>query len=167
MMGPAAGRAFCVAICLLIWSLMPVVAQAQTAADSAFAQCGAIANSNARLACYDTARDQSKSMHWPELSAPPAPTMAPPAMAVHAPLPPAPRPGKLVAAVRQYSLSPHGRFTVVLDNGEIWRQLDSDDGAAQFRRNGRNIVEISRGFWGSYDLRLNAANLVYKVSRIK
>lgn len=154
------------ALCLL---LVPAPAGAQTAADHAFAQCGTIADSHARLACYDTARDQSKAMHWPEFSAPPsttaqstAPQAAPTARAL-----PAPADGKLAASVARYSLSPRGRFTLVLENGEIWRQLDSDDGAAQFRQRGRNVVQISRGFWGSYDLRLNGANIVFKVARIK
>ena len=65
------------------------------------------------------------------------------------------------------NLSPRGRFTVVLENGEIWRQMDSDDGAAQFRQRGKNVVQISKGFWGSYDLRLNGANIVFKVTRIQ
>ena len=80
---------------------------------------------------------------------------------------PAPPDGKLVAAVARYNLSPRGRFTLVLENGEIWQQMDSDDGAAQFKQRGRNVVQISKGFWGSYDLRLNGANIVFKVTRIK
>jgi hypothetical protein len=147
----------------------PAVARAQTAADRAFAQCGAIADATTRLACYDTARDQSRATHWPEFNStpvglPPLPGPAPQAA------PPRPAPsidGKLVAAVARYSLSPRGRFTVVLDNGEVWQQLESDDGVAQFRQRGRNVVQISKGFWGSYDLKLNAANIVFKVTRIR
>ena len=147
-------------------------AHAQTPADRAFSQCGAIADAGQRLACYDAARDQSKATHWPEFG--PAQS-APPSAAARAPAPPppvaarapTPAPGKLVSHVAQYSFSPHGQFTVVLDNGEIWRQLDSDDGVAQFRHAGGNIVQISRGFWGSYDLKLNATNVVFKVTRIK
>ena len=151
----------------LLALMLPAMAQAQTAADRAFAQCGAIADANARLACYDAARDQSKATHWPEFGAPqaqPIPQATPQAAA--RPLP-APMDGKLVAAVARYNLSPRGQFTVVLDNGEIWQQLSSDDGVAQFRQHGRNVVQISKGFWGSYDLRLNAANIVFKVARIK
>ena len=145
-------------------------AHAQTPADRAFAQCGAIADAGARLACYDAARDQSKATHWPEFG-----PGAPPAARAPAPPPVAARTtpdtkaaaGKLISHVAQYSFSPHGQFTVVLDNGEIWRQLDSDDGVAQFRHTGGNTVQISRGFWGSYDLKLNATNVVFKVARIK
>jgi hypothetical protein len=156
-------RALWTVLCLLV---MPAAAAAQTSADRAFAQCGAIADANARLACYDAARDQSKATHWPEFGAPPATaaqsTPPPVARAL-----PAPAEGKFVAAVARYNLSPRGRFTLVLDNGEIWRQSESDDGVAQFKQRGRNMVQISKGFWGSYDLRLNGANIVFKVTRIK
>lgn len=148
--------------------IAPAAAHAQTAADNAFARCGAIADANARLACYDAARDQSKATHWPEFGTAPTQPMAPqpPPQAASRPLP-APTDGKLIAAVARYNLSARGHFTVVLDNGEIWQQMDSDDGVAQFRQRGRNVVQISKGFWGSYDLRLNAANTVFKVTRIK
>lgn len=154
----------CVAVSLL---LLPATAEAQTPADRAFAQCGAIADASARLACYDAARDQSKATHWPEFNAPPTQALPSPAPQAAAHPPSSPANGKLTVAVAHYSLSPRGRFTVVLDNGEVWRQLDSDDGVAQFRQRGRNVVQISKGFWGSYDLRLNAANIVYKVARIR
>jgi len=148
--------------CLLV---LVAPAWAQTPADRAFAQCGTIADSRARLACYDAAREQSKATHWPEFST--APTqVAPPPVAARAPAHPSGN-GKLVSNVTQYSFTPHGQFTVVLDNGEIWRQLDSDDGIARFKHSGGNIVQISKGFWGSYDLKLNTANNVFKVTRIR
>ena len=158
-------QTLCVALCALAF---PVAAEAQTAADHAFAQCGTLSDANARLACYDAARDQSRATHWPEFGAPQTEAMPPQAapQVTARPQPP-PGEGKLVAAVARYSLSPSGQFTVVLDNGEIWQQLSSDDGLAQFRRNARNVVQISKGFWGSYDLRLNATNIVFKVTRIK
>jgi hypothetical protein len=165
-----AGKTVGAAAMLLLASGIVAGSYAQTgatAADRALAQCGAIAEPNARLSCYDAARDQSKATHWPEFNgapARPAPLTAPQA-AVRPP--PSPTGGKFVAAVARYDLSSRGRFTVVLDNGEVWQQLDSDDGMAQFKQHGRNVVQISKGFWGSYDLRLNTANIVFKVTRIR
>ena len=153
-----------------LWAIFGLViltapASAQTAADRAFTQCGTIIDSRARLACYDAARDQSKATHWPEFGA--APTQAvPPPVTARAPARPLGS-GKLVSNVTQYSFSQHGQFTVVLDNGEIWRQLDSDDGIARFKHSGANVVQISKGFWGSYDMKLNAANDVFKVTRVR
>jgi hypothetical protein len=140
-------------------------AWAQTEADRAFAQCGAIADSHARLACYDAARDQSKATHWPEFSTAPA-HAAPPPVVARVPARPM-ADGKLTSRVTQYSFSQHGQFTIVLDNGEVWRQLDSDDGIARFKHSGANVVQISKGFWGSYDMKLNTANDVFKVARVK
>lgn len=158
-----AGKTLGTAAMLLLASGIVADSHAQTAADRALVQCGTIAEPNARLACYDAARDQSKARHWPEFNG--APAQPAPQTAVRPP--PSPAGGKLVAAVARYDLSPGGRFTVVLDNGEVWRQFDSDDGMAQFKQHGRNVVQISKGFWGSYDLRLNAANIVFKVTRIR
>jgi hypothetical protein len=156
-----------IAICAVF---LPGFAVAQTDADRAFAQCGTISDANARLACYDDARNQSKSAHWPEFGASPghASPAQPPMQQAARPLPsPAPDHGKLTAAISHFSLAPNGRFIVVLDNGQIWRQLDSDDGAAQFKQHGGNVAQISKGFWGSYDLKLNNSNIVYKVTRTK
>jgi len=152
-----------------IWTLLCLVvlaapAEAQTAADRAFGQCGTIADARARLACYDAAREQSKATHWPEFST--APSHSTPSVATRTPEP-SPLAGKLISSVAQFSFSPHGQFTVVLENGEIWRQLDSDDGIARFKHSGGNVVQISKGFWGSYDLKLNTANNVFKVTRIR
>jgi len=152
----------CIALCLLV---LPVSAGAQTEADRAFAQCGTIADARARLTCYDAVRDQSRATHWPEFNA--APAQPAPSTVARTPASPPPPRGKLISRVAQYSFSPHGQFTVVLDNGEIWRQLDSDDGVARFKHSGGNMVQISKGFWGSYDLKLNTANNVFKVTRLK
>ena len=167
---------------LALSALNPALAQTDPgAADRAFAQCGSIADSTARLACYDSAR----STRPPQAAAPPAgdngpahyPEFSSPAQSAAKPLP-APgftsnplgssaRGGKLTAAIASYSLSPSGRFTIVLDNGEVWRQVDADDGVAQFKSKGRNMVVISKGFLWSYDLRLNAMSAIFKVTRVK
>ena len=72
----------------------------------------------------------------------------------------------VIARVNRYVLDRRGKFTVYLDNGQVWRQLESGDSAAQFRSNGMNLVTISPGFWGSYNLRLNRESAIYKVKRI-
>jgi hypothetical protein len=71
----------------------------------------------------------------------------------------------VVAAITSHEIMPDGRFVVTLDNGQVWRQLSADAGKAQFRD--RNRVVISRGFWHSYDLKLNSMNAVFKVERVK
>ena len=162
----------------ILWGLgaaLAIVAPAG-AQGNAPAQCSGIADPAARLACYDAAQppratgtvptNKSPAARYPEFNAAPRAQMpAPPPNAASGGS--AIARGKLVAAVASYSLSPSGRFTIVLDNGQIWKQVDSDDGVAQFRQQGRNMVAISKGFLWSYDLKLNAMSAVFKVTRVK
>jgi hypothetical protein len=71
------------------------------------------------------------------------------------------------AGVTDYS-SRDNKFTVFLDNGQIWQQLDGDGAVARFKSNPKdNTVKISRGFLKSYNLKLNDDNSYYKVKRLK
>lgn len=72
------------------------------------------------------------------------------------------------AAVTDYSRTPLGKFIVFLDNGQVWRQQDSDNEMADFRRNpGDNKVTISKGAIGSYNMTLNGSSRVFRVKRVK
>lgn len=73
----------------------------------------------------------------------------------------------ITAGVTDFS-SRDNKFTVFLDNGQIWQQLNGDSNVAQFRSNPKdNTVMISRGFLKSYNLKLNDTNSYYKVKRLK
>jgi hypothetical protein len=74
----------------------------------------------------------------------------------------------ITARVIQLSYSPEGSFIVFLDNGQIWRQLQGDTDKAHFKTNGKgNVVTVSRGFFGSYDMLINDGVKIYKVTRMK
>lgn len=74
----------------------------------------------------------------------------------------------ITAGLTEYAYNPFGKFLVILDNGQIWKQLQGDSGRAHFRRKASdNKVTISRGFLGSYNLTINGSNKVYKVNRVK
>jgi hypothetical protein len=70
------------------------------------------------------------------------------------------------ASVTEYSMTPFGKFIVFLDNGQIWRQLDSDTSVSRFHGRDNKVV-ISRGIFGSYNLKLNDSSQIYKVKRIR
>ena len=75
---------------------------------------------------------------------------------------------KLVARAEDVSFSKSGYFTIELDNGQWWRQIDGDTNYARFRvPANRNIVTIERGFLGSYNLHIQGLNQGYKVNRIR
>jgi hypothetical protein len=88
-----------------------------------------------------------------------------------APPPPPPQPveiDSITAGVTDYAFTPFGKFIVFLDNGQVWRQLQGDSGKAYFEKNPKdNKVTIERGFMGSYNLRVNDSNKVFKAERIK
>lgn len=71
------------------------------------------------------------------------------------------------AKVVAVQYSPLGRFTISLDNGQIWRQQDGDAKRAQFSSKGGEAVSISRGFLSSYNLVIETRTGLYKVKRVR
>jgi hypothetical protein len=73
----------------------------------------------------------------------------------------------ITATVTDFSFNPYDKFVVFLDNGQIWKQLSSDSGIkARFAKGGKNVVVISRGLIGSYNMNINDGP-TYKVTRVK
>lgn len=97
----------------------------------------------------------------------PTPPPLPPKPGEPAPPPPPPIIDSISAGVTDYAFHLDGRFTVFLDNGQIWQQLQGDTDHAHFKKKGGNKVVISRGFLGSYNLVLNDEGTGFKVKRIK
>lgn len=93
-----------------------------------------------------------------------------PASAVDADADTAPRAkpiNHITAKVSDYAIDGYGRFVVVLDNGQVWKQSPGDGGHARFRKSRPNVVAISRGLMGYYGLVLNDEVASYTVIRIK
>lgn len=74
---------------------------------------------------------------------------------------------ELTANVTAVVFNPLGRFTVTLANGQIWKQLDADTGTARFKNKGGDVVTISRGALGSYNLVVEGRSAMFKVKRIQ
>ena len=72
------------------------------------------------------------------------------------------------AGVTEYAFTPFGKFVVILDNGQVWKQIEGDSDLARFKKTPTdNKITISRGFMGSYSLTINGSAKVYKVTRVK
>lgn len=157
---------------------------AATAQDSLPAQllnCLQIPGVLQRLACYDrVAHSVSPAPRTAEKpvarAAPPASYAVPPAAYTAPPtglgserLPrtaSAPkRAQEMTAGVASVSYDARGRFTITLDNGQVWRQLEGDTGVLQGSR--ISAVRISRGALGSYDLNVIGRNATYRVLRLQ
>lgn len=70
-----------------------------------------------------------------------------------------------VSQVKSYSFNQLGMFTVVLANGQIWRQLSGDTNNADNLKT-NNTITISRGAIGSYNLKIGKHPQYFKVTRV-
>jgi hypothetical protein len=123
------------------------------------AKCAVIPEATARLACYDALapRPETKARAFGAEQLPPNKAAAP-----------AENDASISAHVGEILLTPFGRFVLVLDNGEEWRQLDGDSARlAPGRTPAGAAVTISRGALGSYNLEFVGQNALYKVRRTK
>jgi len=169
-------------------------ATAQDTLPSQLTACLSITGVLQRLACYDrvahTISPAPRAAQRPVASAAPPVAYAPPAAyvppvtasppPVAAPQAPtglgserlprtastAPRRAQeLIAGVTNVSFDARNRFTMTLDNGQVWRQLEGDTNVLQGARNA--TVRISRGALGSYDLNVVGRNATYRVLRLQ
>lgn len=132
------------------------------------ARCRGIASAAERLACYDRAVQRA--------AGPAAPVSKDSVADSVAPKPehfgkPAPRPAELSqlsAAVREFHKTARGRAVFVLDNGQVWRQIDGDSTAILEPEPGEVMrVTIARGLLDSYNLSIDGRNGAIKVRRVQ
>lgn len=185
-----------VSFVLLFLSCEPALAVMRDDVLEAMGRCAAVADNQARLACYDAAAPRLKDA----LATPPAslgrgPTVqeqqswfgfdvgdlfgggkgaATPAEfgKERTPEVQATREREEIdsisAPVSDVAFTPYGQFIIFLTNGQVWRQVQGDADRARFRSPPKeNTVTISRGAFGSYSLALNDSNHLYKVTRVK
>lgn len=166
---------------------LPTFARADPARDALeeIAKCAAIAESAARLACYDAAAPKVKSaltapppqaqekekswLDWFGFAKPKPPATKPEDFGK--PPPETKEPGELTqisATVVELAKTARGKALFVLDNGQVWRQLDADGTEVLFPDPGQTLkVTIEVGFLGSYNLTIEGRNGLIKVTRLK
>jgi hypothetical protein len=171
---------------LLVVIASATAAMAQDTLPAQLTSCLAITGLLQRLACYDrVAHSVSPVPHNVPAQRPvaqaPVANAAPPVAYAAPPVAAAPpsglgserlprtasvrRASEMVAAVASISYDARGHFTVTLDNGQVWRQIEGDTGQLQGTRN--SAVRISRGALGSYDLNVMGRNATYRVLRLQ
>jgi hypothetical protein len=147
---------------------MPQDAQTRDAVIVAAAQCGSVAAERAWLDCYYSATNPLRILLG----------LSPIAVSAIAWVPalPARKMNSLsgrvletpdIQAARQmasYKFNRNGYFTVVLKNGEVWRQLDGDTSVAHwFKKPGSYIITITGGALGSFNFRVKGEPGSFKV----
>jgi hypothetical protein len=73
----------------------------------------------------------------------------------------------VVSRMANYSFDSQGIFTVTLENGQTWRQIDGDSHAAFWKKPAASyLVTIRHGMSGSFILTVRNESRVYRVHRI-
>src|SRR5438309_9088213 len=119
-------------------------AEATGDASAEIARCAAIADSTARLKCFDAAalRASGAPAAQPATQAPGRDALgfSPPQGATRVEdfgkPPPPPKLTQINATVVELARSARGRPIFILDNGQVWRQIDGDDA---------NVLELRPG----------------------
>ena len=74
----------------------------------------------------------------------------------------------ITGRMTSYEFNKKGIFTVILSNGEIWRQLTGDTSFAHWNEQPQKyIVRIGRGLLGSYNFEVRDNPGMFKVHRIQ
>ncbi len=74
----------------------------------------------------------------------------------------------LTAKMVSYIFDAHGLFTVTLDDGHVWKELEGDQPLAKWAKPAASYtVRISHGFMDSYNLQVVGRPGLYKVRRVK
>ena len=180
---PPPGRSGAAALLVALWVAAPqALADTPQVILQEVARCADSADTEARLRCFDAAAARAKAL----LAAPP---VASEGNAARSPLDsfglvqpaapatrpeqfgkPMPRPEELqsiTATASEFARTPRGKALFVLDNGQVWRQLDSD-GSAVLDPPARGFkVTIERGAFGSYNLTIEGRGGLVKVTRLR
>jgi hypothetical protein len=143
------------------------------------ARCAGIGDSSARLRCFDAAALRTNStlaahqageardrVEGAEHSSPPQTVTRTEDFGKP---PPPPKITRITATVLELARSVRGRAIFVLDNGQVWRQLDGDDTDVQDPQPGKPMkVAIATGLLGrGYNLTIEGRNAFIRVRRLK
>ena len=177
-----------------LFSVSAAQAAADGNLASAILGCSALRGETAQLACYNAIAARLKADE-PQVPAAAAPQTLVQALPAHSDNPESradttPRPvtgtvadfGKgglrfagdepavldhITARVATVSYNYFHMFTVTLDNGQVWRQVDGDTRVARFKNDKTEVVTIARGFLDSFHLVIQGVWGDYAVKRVK
>lgn len=160
----------------------PACADATRDALTEIAKCADISDSSARLKCFDAAvpsarsalataaqpeKDKGGILEWFGFSRPQKPATKAEDFGK-------PRPSRpdeitqITASVLEFARTARGRAVFILDNGQVWRQLDGDDTVVLEPQPGKAMkVTIAIGLLGNYNLTVEGRNAFVRVLRLK
>jgi hypothetical protein len=170
-----------VILCLFVGVAFLVHADTAQEALSEIVRCAAIPEAGERLKCFDSAAPRAKSalaeqetkekrgiLDWFGFSRPRKPVTKPEEFGKPAPVAPGGEITQITSTVIEFALTPRGKGLFVLENGQVWRQLDADDTRVLEPDPGKPMkVTIEIGFLESYNLLIEGRRGLIKVRRLK
>jgi hypothetical protein len=155
-------------------------AHADSAADAsaAIARCAEIADSAARLKCFDAAAPRANGAAAQQAGEAPGKvdgfglSTPEPVTSVEdfGKPPPPPEITQITATVIELARTVRGRSIFTLDNGQVWRQIDGDDADVQDLEPGKTMkvaIEMGLRLLGNYNLTIEGQNALIRVRRVK
>jgi len=155
-------------------------AHAQSTADASaeIAKCAGIADSAARLKCFDAAAPRPNGAAAQPAREAPGRVEG---FGLSAPEPvtsvedfgksrPPPEITRITATVLELGRTVRGRSIFILDNGQVWRQIDGDDTNVQDPQPGKTMkiaIEMGVPLLGNYNLTIEGRNALIRVRRVK
>ena len=184
-----------IVLLLTVSALSILPAEANTARDAltAVAKCAEIATTAERLQCFDTAATSAKAvldaaqqqaqaqpeeesggglLSWFGFAPEAKPVTKPEDFGV-SPVSVAnsggpPEITEISAKVIEYAKNAYGRSLFILDNGQIWKQVDGDSTEFYYRKSdGEFKVTIEKAIMGSFSLYAEGKSGKIKVRRVK
>ena len=170
---------------ILVPLFMATPAHADPARDalSEVAKCADVADSTERLKCFDRAAALAKTaltpspqpaaekrslLDWFGFSKPPTPPKTAEEYGKPAPPPDAEAITSITFNVLEFARTSRGLSVFILENGQIWRQLEGDTSVVRDPAPGAPMkVTIENGFLGSYNLTIEGRHGLIKVTRLK
>ncbi len=170
---------------ILVSLFMATLAHADPARDALaeVAKCADVADSTDRLKCFDRAAALAKTaltpppqptgekrsfLDWFGFSKPPAPPKTAEEFGKPAPPPDAEGVTSITSNVLEFARTSRGVSVFILENGQIWRQLEGDTSVVRDPPPGAPMkVTIENGFLGSYNLTIEGRHGLIKVTRLK
>lgn len=75
---------------------------------------------------------------------------------------------EITAKIAEFRINPYGKVTVTLENGQVWRQLDSDGKTLYLSKKGKlYTAKVKRATFGNYLLTVEELRRTIRVRRIK
>lgn len=168
-------------------------AQAGSARDtlSAVAKCAEIPTTAERLQCYDAAAAGAKALlaeadkqaeakqeseggvlAWFGFAPEQKPVTKPEDFGISPAAQPKPdAPAEITeisAKVLEYAKNAHGKSLFILDNGQVWKQIDGDTTELFYRDSeGPMSIRIEKAIMGSFSLYIEGKTMKVKVRRVK